>query len=264
MSETSTTRTIKKEDVERNTPGNPVEIPYVQIQEESTVRGTIAIKLPNGTKINVSEIHRTANKELFLMHSIAADRSLHDLGLTPKAKRCETAIKKVLIVMKDNYQPEPVQGAVEDRVKRTAYDAAKARLDKLVKIRDKTVLKMFTTLKSYMHETIRPTFEDIVLQKMETTPWIDLQGNTNDKACEYTLEGYKMCWMFFMRTVFQQDAAEQQLNYMQFRLKKPKGLPARVFAGRLVQMNNYVEFLPCLYYSARANNTTVLATKMRS
>ena len=87
MSETSTTRTIKKEDVERNTPGNPVEIPYFQIQEESTERGQIGIKLPNATKISVTEIHRTANQELFLMHSIAADRSLHDLGLTPKAKK---------------------------------------------------------------------------------------------------------------------------------------------------------------------------------
>ena len=51
MSDTSATWAIKKEDVERNTPGNPVEIPYVQIQEESTERGLIGIKLPNGTKI---------------------------------------------------------------------------------------------------------------------------------------------------------------------------------------------------------------------
>jgi hypothetical protein len=69
-----------------------------------------------------------------------------------------------------------------------------------------------------------------------------------------------MCWMFFMRTVFQHDAAEQQLHYMQFKIKKPKGLPARVFAGRIVQMNNYIEYLPCLYYSARATNTTEMAT----
>ena len=52
------------------------------------------------------------------MHSIAANRSLHDLELTPKAKRYEAAIKKVLIIMKDNQQPEPVQGAVEDQAKR--------------------------------------------------------------------------------------------------------------------------------------------------
>ena len=51
MSDTSATRVIRKKDVERNTPGNPVEIPYVQIQEESTERGLIGIKLPNGTKL---------------------------------------------------------------------------------------------------------------------------------------------------------------------------------------------------------------------
>jgi hypothetical protein len=123
-------------------------------------------------------------------------------------------------------------------------------------------MKMLTTLKSYMHESIRLTFEDIIQKKMEVTPWINLQGNEVQTPCEYTLAGYKMCWMFFMRTVFQHDAAEQLLHYMSFRLKKPKPLLARVFAGRIVQMNNYVEYLPCLYYSARATNTTELATKM--
>ena len=59
----------------------------------------------------MTEIHRTANKELFLMHSIAADRSLHDLGLTPKAKKCELMIKKALMLMKENYQPAAGAGA---------------------------------------------------------------------------------------------------------------------------------------------------------
>jgi hypothetical protein len=53
MSETSATRAVRKEDVERNTVGYTIEIPYVQVQEESTDRGLI----------NVTEIHRTANKE---------------------------------------------------------------------------------------------------------------------------------------------------------------------------------------------------------
>ena len=77
----------------------------------------------------------------------------------------------------------------------------------------------------------------------------------------YTFVGYEVCWMFFMCTVFQQDAAEQVLNYMLYHLnlKKPKWLPARVFVERLSQMNNYdyVEFLPAaagLYYSSKATN----------
>ena len=149
MSETSAMRTVRKEDVERNTVGYTIEIPYVQVQDESTDRGLITITLPNKTKINVTEIHRTANKELFIMHSIAADRSLHDLGFTPKAMKCENIIKKCLVIMKRNYQPEPVQGATLDPDKKEAYDKAMARHDKAVKKRDETVNKMLTTLKSY-------------------------------------------------------------------------------------------------------------------
>jgi hypothetical protein len=127
MLEKSVTQTVRKEDVERNTVGYTIEIPYVQVQEESTERGLITIKLPNETKINVTEIHRTANKEFFIMHSIAAERSLHDLGFTPKAKKCENIIKKCLVLMKKNYQPEPVQGAEVDPDKKEAYDTAKRR-----------------------------------------------------------------------------------------------------------------------------------------
>ena len=169
MSETSATRTVRKEEVERNTMGYTIEIPYVQVQEEPTERGVVTITLPNRTKINVTEIHRTANKELFIRHSIAAERSLHDLGLTPKAIKCENIIKRCLVTMKKNYQPEPVQGATLDPDKKEAYDIAKARHDKAVKKRDETVDKMLTTLKSFMHESIRPTFEDIILKKMKTT-----------------------------------------------------------------------------------------------
>ena len=58
MTETSLNKTVRREDVKRNIPGNVlVKIPYVAVQEESTERSKISIKLPNGTKINVTEIH---------------------------------------------------------------------------------------------------------------------------------------------------------------------------------------------------------------
>ena len=107
MSDTSVPRSVRREDVERNTPGNPVEIPYVQVPEELTERGTIGIKLPNGTKIGMMEIHRTANKEMFLMPLVAGDRSLHDFGFYLKARKCETIIKKCVVILKENHQQEP-------------------------------------------------------------------------------------------------------------------------------------------------------------
>ena len=36
---------------------------------------------------------------------------MSDLGLTPKAKKCESMIKKAMMLMKENYQPEPGAGA---------------------------------------------------------------------------------------------------------------------------------------------------------
>ena len=58
MTETSLNKTVRREDVKWNIPGNVlVKIPYVAVQEESTERSNISIKLPNGTKINVTEIH---------------------------------------------------------------------------------------------------------------------------------------------------------------------------------------------------------------
>jgi hypothetical protein len=255
MWDTSVPRTVRREQVKRKTFGNPVEIPYIPVTEESMERGTISIKLPNNTRINVTEIHCTANKENFLMTMIAGNRSLHDLGFYLKAMKYQKIIKKCVAILKDNYQPEPVQGAQVDHIKKQVYDTAKARHDNVVKQRNKTVEKMLSTLKSFMHESICPILEDIMLKKLGVSPWINLQGKEMNKPCEYTLAGYKICWMFFMRTVFQHDAAEQLLMY---NLKKPKELAARVFAGRIMQMNNYIEHLPCLFYSERATNTIQL------
>ena len=56
-------------------------------------------------------------------------------------------------------QAEPVQGAtVLDHVKKQVYNTAKARHDNVIKMRDKLVNKMLSTLKNLKHESIRPIF----------------------------------------------------------------------------------------------------------
>ena len=58
---------------------------------------------------------------------IAGNRSLHDLGFYLKAMKYQKIIKKCVAILKDNYQPEPVQGAQVDHIKKQVYDTAKAR-----------------------------------------------------------------------------------------------------------------------------------------
>ena len=81
MTDASVNRvTVRKEDVERNMLGSHNKSPYVPLLEDETERKNITVKLPDRTKISVTQVHATANKEQFLAHSIAARRAIEDLG----------------------------------------------------------------------------------------------------------------------------------------------------------------------------------------
>ena len=55
-----------------------------------------------------------------------------------------------------------------DHVKKQVcmYDTAKAKHDHVIKMRDKLVSKMLSTLKSLKHESIHPDFEEVIQKKL--------------------------------------------------------------------------------------------------
>ncbi len=61
------------------------------------------------------------------------------------------------------------------------------------------------------------------------------------------------CVTFHLLTVFRNDAAEAQRYYISNGLKKPNWVPIRQFVQRVQQLNDYLELLPSLYQSNRAN-----------
>ena len=262
MTDATTNRVVRKEDVERNMVGSHNEIPYVPLVEEELERKSIYVKLPDGTKISVTQIHATTNKEQFLSHAIAGQRAIEDLGLVAKARLCEELLSKIKKTLKKYYQSEPVQGETEDLVKRGHYDKAMTRYKTVTDKLEEIIKKILSTYKSFLHESIRPNFEEILQKKLEVAPWVNLRGEEVTTEMEYSLAAYDMCWMFFMRSVFQPDAAEQLLNYMLHHLKKPLKVPMRIFCGRVSTLNNFVEFLPGLYYSSRATTSTAIAAKL--
>ena len=46
------------------------------------------------------------------------------------------------------------------------HDTAKAKHDHVIKMRDKLVSKMLSTLKSLKHESIHPDFEEVIQKKL--------------------------------------------------------------------------------------------------
>ena len=68
--------------------------------------------------------------------------------------------------------------------------------------------------------------------------------------------------MFWMRSVFQEDAAEHTLEYLLYGIKKPRPVAPRIFVRRVKQLSSYIPYLPGAYYSPQATSQTTQTEKL--
>jgi hypothetical protein len=109
MTDTKSVKVLKKEEVEKGNFGTVVELPYVQVVDEEAEANTqeVTVKLPNETKVTITKIAHSANKESFLVQSIVVkNHILKDLGLIAEAEGHEKEMKKVQADIDKYYQPE--------------------------------------------------------------------------------------------------------------------------------------------------------------
>jgi hypothetical protein len=82
----------------------------------------VTVKLPNETKVTITKIAHSANKESFLVQSIVVkNHILKDLGLFAEAEEHEKELKKVQANIDKYYQPEE---ADQDQRIQHKYDKA--------------------------------------------------------------------------------------------------------------------------------------------
>ena len=229
MSEAKLSRPVKKEDVEKNNSVTAI-LPYVPFVDDTEKEETkVSVKLANGNKNFLSHITTSANLESFLMKSIAAKNNiLKDLAYKAQAekiekemndtnkkmKRLETNVKTAATAT----QAEKSDKQKADEAKKIveAQEARKKQMEALaihyVMLEEQLkelILKMLDTFRGYIGEDLSHSWDDIILSKVGTKPWTNLQGEVNDnEELEYNLDAFEMVWMFWMRTVFQEDAAE--------------------------------------------------------
>ena len=269
MSEAATLpKGLRKEDVEKGMIGKVAELPYLPLidekaQAERSLKGnSIEVKMLNDTKKTLKICRPTANKEQFLVDTISYKDVLLELGLIESARKC-TMRMEVLDqrMVKNFYDPDDPVTQV-DPVKMAACDKA-AEAHNLVELKlDKIIKKMFAMFVSFLDESLRPVYNEIVATKVGVIPWTNLRGEEQTVLLRYTMEAYEMCTVFWLRTVFQQDAAEQLLLYIQYNLKKSEKVSLRMFVARAKQLNSYVAHLPGIYYTSQANSKTVPAKKL--
>ena len=100
-------------------------------------------------------------------------------------------------------------------MKTRKYDEAVEQYAKLMKLRDEVVKKMFDIFRQFTHESICNILDDILASKVNTTPWVNLRGVEETKEeLGFSLYAFEVIWMFWMHSVFQEDAAKATLEYL--------------------------------------------------
>ena len=105
-------------------------------------------------------------------------------------------------------------------------------------------------------------WEKIVKVQTDTIPREDLRGEVHEEKAGKTWTSFLECVTFHLQSVFRPDAAEAVKFYITNTLKKPNRVPIRQFFVRVEQLNSYLENLPSLFLSPKANSATKPVTPL--
>eukprot|EP00804_Cyclotella_cryptica_P019427 CCRYP_006602-RA/>CCRYP_006602-RA protein AED:0.28 eAED:0.63 QI:0/0/0/1/1/1/2/0/305 len=119
-----------------------------------------------------------------------------------------------------------------------------------------SALEVFQLYANLLTEEARQPWDLIVKEQTESTPFHDIFGVERKKSPGKTSESFRRCNLLHLQSCFAHDAGENLRFYISNCLKKPNKVKIRQFVQRVMQLNNYIEDLPCLYYSPSASAMT--------
>jgi len=96
-------------------------------------------------------------------------------------------------------------------------------------------------------------WDKIVSEQTASETYTDVYGTEHTSKRGKTREAFEECVILHLQTVFKYDAAERELHYISNVLKKPKRLSVRQLFQRVEELNATLDYLPCIYYSPKAN-----------
>jgi hypothetical protein len=104
---------------------------------------------------------------------------------------------------------------------------------------------MFLFYTSLLSVDAKYVWNKIVKEQMASDPYMDLQGVTKKGPRGPSPSLFDDCVMFHLHTMFPNNVAEQQRNFLTNMLKKPQRISVRQFVQCVEQLNVYVVQLPC-------------------
>jgi len=274
----------------------PEQDPIQEALETKHQPTSFKLTLPSGSEMRMTR-WASGTPEHFLIHVRGAIHAIKEMGLNTKFKEAMEAVETATLdldIAKTGYKQELKKGegddtpqqavgagkAAADKPKKlrkaegedsppAAVVAAKATLDKARKERNEAQdradvigMQIFQLYGNLLTDEARQPWEKIVKAQTDTIPWEDLRGEVHDKKAGKTWTSFLDCVTFHLQSVFRPDAAEAVKFYITNTLKKPNRVPIRQFFVRVEQLNCYLESLPGLFNSPKANSATKPVTPL--
>ena len=266
MSERAGAKGLKDQECEKGNRVRRPPIPYVPVVDE--VQDALALKkeryetfvLPNKTKFKV-RIWDAGTPEEFLNHVKEALHACERLGhfedykqaflsrekAKRNAKKTEEAIKTMTSEGVGGFllagERERLDGFTEEAVQAEAK-------------REEAAENFFSVYTNTFSIEARAIWDKIVSEQVGTVTWTDLKGRKRTKARNKSEKAFRECTVHHLRTVFKEDAAEQQRLYLSNTVKKPQRVSIRAFFTRVEQLNGYIKYLPTVHDSRQAAATS--------
>ncbi len=117
-------------------------------------------------------------------------------------------------------------------------------------------VKLFELYGNLLSNEARQPWEKIIKAQVTRAPWEDVKGVTHMETPTRTWNLFNKCITFHLLQVFRHDTGEALKYYITNTLKKPNRVSIHQFFVRVEQLNSYLETLPCLFNSPKANQAT--------
>lgn len=260
---------LKSQECEKGNCKKRPPIPYVPVVDEvqeavkTGKEYSYKIKLPDKTEFSVP-IWDTGTPESFLIHMQQAKSACKRKGLfqdyedaleaESKAEEQAKSLRRAIASSKKKGGDEPGQTSQDDL--KAALKEALLEKKSAEEVKAAAAEGFFSLYANLLSEDARFRWDKIVTSQVGTAPWTDLKGNEHVEARGKSMESFQDCINFHLLDMFPSDAAERQRFYISNVLKKPQRVPVRYFFQRVEQLNGYLAYLPCTYYSPRATAAT--------
>jgi len=117
-------------------------------------------------------------------------------------------------------------------------------------------VNLFELYRNLLSDETRQPWEKIIKAQVTSSPCEDMKGVTHLEAPTKTWDSFNKCVTFHLLRVFRHDVGEALKYYITNTLKKPNWVSIRQFFIQVEQLNCYLETLPCLFNSPKANQAT--------